>query len=134
LSAGTAKILEDRCHEDEIPKLTLIHDRGFLSEENIKLLDTMDGFDFVCGANKTKDVIEIIDRSIEDNNLQIVKKKEDGEIIKGHSTEEELYGKKRKIPITRTPKGEAPGEDWIYCQRRAVEDWKERPRRSFARF
>lgn len=96
---GTAKILEDRCHEDEIPKLTLIHDRGFLSEENIKLLDTMDGFDFVCGANKTKDVIEIIDRSIEDNNLQIVKEKEDGEIIKGHSTEEELYGKKRKIVI-----------------------------------
>ena len=96
---GTARILEERRIEGEIPKMTLVHDRGFLSEDNIKLLDTMDDFDFVCGANKTKEVIEIIDRSIEDNNLQIVKEKEDGEIIKGHSIEKELYGKKRKIVI-----------------------------------
>lgn len=96
---GTARILEDRCKEDEITKLTLIHDRGFLSEDNIKLLDTMDGFDFVCGANKTKDVLEIIDRSINDDTLRIVKEKEDGELIKGHSIEKDLYGKKRKIVI-----------------------------------
>lgn len=96
---GTARILDDRCKDDEIPKMTLIHDRGFLSEDNIKILDAMDRFDFVCGAKKTNDVIDIINGLINTDKLQTVKKKDDGETIKGYSMERKLYGKTRKVVI-----------------------------------
>ncbi|MBD3407000.1 MAG: IS1634 family transposase [Candidatus Lokiarchaeota archaeon] len=96
---GTARILDDRCNDDNTPKMTLIYDRGFLSEDNIKILDTMDRFDFVCGAKKTNDVIENIDDTITDDTFEVEIKKDDGETIKGHSIEKKLYGRKRKIVV-----------------------------------
>lgn len=96
---GTARILDERCKDDKIPKMTLIYDRGFLSEDNIKILDTMDRFDFVCGAKKTIDVVEAIDDTMADDTFEVVMEKDDGEIIKGHSIEKKLYGRERKIVV-----------------------------------
>jgi len=96
---GNARILDDRCNDDKIPKMTLIYDRGFLSEDNIKILDTMDRFDFVCGAKKTIDVVEAIDDTMADDTFEVVMEKDDGEIIKGHSIEKKLYGRERKIVV-----------------------------------
>ncbi|MEA3558245.1 MAG: hypothetical protein U9R75_03230, partial [Candidatus Thermoplasmatota archaeon] len=98
-TSGTARILDDRCKNDQIPKMTLIHDRGFLSEDNVKILDSMDRFDFVCGAKKTSDVIDILDDSIQTDKLQLVKQKDDGSTIKGYSIEKKLYGKMRKVVV-----------------------------------
>jgi len=96
---GTARMLDNRCPKNEFPKLTLVHDRGFLSEDNIKILDSMDRFDFVCGAKKTNDVMDILNGSINTDKLQIVKEKDDGESVKGYSIEKELYGKMRKVVV-----------------------------------
>ncbi len=91
--------MDDRCKDDKIPKMTLIYDRGFLSEDNIKILDTMDRFDFVCGAKKTNDVVEAIDVTIASDTFEFVMEKDDGETIKGHSIEKKLYGRVRKIVV-----------------------------------
>lgn len=96
---GTAKILDDRCNEDGIPKLTLIHDRGFLSEDNIKILDGLGRFDFVCGAKKTDEVLEITGSYIDKEKLEIVKIKENNETIMGASLQKELYGKTRNVVV-----------------------------------
>lgn len=96
---GTARILDDRCKNDQIPKMTLIHDRGFLSEDNVKILDSMNRFDFVCGAKKTKDIIAILDDSIHTDKLELIKQKENGNTVKGYSIEKKLYGKMRKIVV-----------------------------------
>jgi transposase len=96
---GTAKILDERCDEDGIPKMTLIHDRGFLSEDNIKILDGLDKFDFVCGAKRTDEVLEIIKDYFDIDKLEMVKIKEDNETILGASLQKELYGKKRNVVV-----------------------------------
>ena len=96
---GTAKILDERSNEEGISKLTLIHDRGFLSEDNIKILDGLNKFDFVCGAKKTDDILEIIRGYLDMDKLEIVKLKENSEVIMGASLQKELYGRNRNVVV-----------------------------------
>lgn len=96
---GTAKILDERSNEDGISKLTLIHDRGFLSEDNIKILDGLNKFDFVCGAKKTNEILEIIKDYLDIDTLEMVKLKENNEMIMGASLKKELYGKNRNVVV-----------------------------------
>ena len=100
---GTAhKLNRSKCTEG-LPRITLIHDRGFLSESNIKVLDSLERFDFVCGAKRNLEIYNIIDNAVNRDDFVIIK--DDGEEKKkwGTSFEHKLYGRIRKLVVVHSP-------------------------------
>ena len=88
---GTANKL-DKCECTEgVPKITLIHDRGFLSKDNIKVLDSMERFDFICGAKRTPEIYDFIDQAIARGDFEFIKEDEEGNKISGTAFDGPLY-------------------------------------------
>lgn len=96
---GTANMLDEWGKEEGIPKITLIHDRGFLSKDNIELLDSMDRFDFVCGVKRTSEVFDIIDQAINEERFEKLKEKKNGDTVIGSISNALLYGKERRVVV-----------------------------------
>ena len=100
---GTANKL-DKCKCIEgVPKITLIHDRGFLSKDNIEILDSMERFDFICGAKRTPEIYEFIDQAITRNDFEVIKEDEEGNKISGTAFNGPLYNRTRKIVVVNSP-------------------------------
>lgn len=100
---GTANKLNTSECLDGIPNITLIHDRGFLSEDNIKVLDEMERFDFICGAKRTPDIYGFIDQAIARNDFDVIKKDKEGNTISGTAFDGLLYDRTRKIVVVHSP-------------------------------
>lgn len=100
---GTAHKLNSRKCTEAFPSITLIHDRGFLSKENIKVLDSLERFDFICGAKREPEIYETIDEARRRGDFMVVD--EDSEENKKHGTsfEHHLYGKNRRVVVVHSP-------------------------------
>jgi transposase len=100
---GTAnKLDKSKCIEG-VPKITLIHDRGFLSKDNIEVLDSMERFDFICGAKRTPEIYDFIDQAIARNDFEVIKEDEEGNKISGTAFDGTLYNRTRKIVVVNSP-------------------------------
>ena len=100
---GTANKL-DKCKcTVGVPKITLIHDRGFLSKDNIKVLDSMERFDFICGAKRTPDIYDFIDQAIARDDFEVIKEDKEGNKISGTALNGPLYNRTRKIVVVHSP-------------------------------
>jgi len=80
-------------------RITLIYDRGFLSEENVNMLDGLDRFDFVCGAKWTDDVTEVVDEARQNHLLQPLKERSEDDQVSSCQLLREVYGKKRNVLV-----------------------------------
>jgi len=100
---GTAHKLNNCQCTKGIPKITLIHDRGFLSKDNIKVLDGMERFDFICGAKRTPAIYDFIDQAIAQDDFEVIKEDKDGNKVSATAFDGTLYGKMRKIVIVHSP-------------------------------
>lgn len=100
---GTAHKLNNCQCTKGVPKITLIHDRGFLSKDNIKILDEMERFDFICGAKRTPEIYDFIGQAIDQDDFEVIKEDKFGNEISGTSFDRMLYGKTRKIVVVHSP-------------------------------
>lgn len=100
---GTAHKLNRSEITKGLPSITLIHDRGFLSKNNIKVLDSLERFHFICGAKRNPEIYNIIDDAIDKDDFVIIK--DDGKENKKHGTsfEHQLYGKNRRLVVVYSP-------------------------------
>ena len=80
-------------------RITLIYDRGFLSESNINMLDGLDQFDFVCGAKWTDDVTDVVDEARRDGLLQPLKERSDDDRLSSCQLLRDVYGKRRNVLV-----------------------------------
>ena len=80
-------------------RITLIYDRGFLSEDNVNMLDGLDRFDFVCGAKWTGDVTDVVDEARQNGLLQPLKERSDDDRASGCQLLRDVYGKKRNVIV-----------------------------------
>lgn len=100
---GTANKL-DKCKCIEgVPNITLIHDRGFLSKDNINVLDSIERFDFICGAKRTPEIYDFIDQAIARDNFEVIKEDKVGNKISGIAFDGLLYNRTRKIVVVHSP-------------------------------
>jgi len=99
---STARTLESRRGEDD--RITLVHDRGFLSADNVRLLDSMK-FDFVCGATKTNVIMDVIRKAKTAGLTEI------GEGLSVHDSVEEVYGKERRVLVLHRTSKEAQDKE-----------------------
>jgi transposase len=86
-----------RSHSDR--RITLIYDRGFLSGENVKMLDALDQFDFICGAKWTKDISDVVDEARKMKLLQPLKERSQDDWLSSCQLLRDVYGKKRNILV-----------------------------------
>ena len=80
-------------------RITLIYDRGFLSEDNVNMLDGLDRFDFVCGAKWTGDVTDVVDEARQNGLLQPLKERSDDDRVSSCQLLRDVYGKKRNVIV-----------------------------------
>jgi transposase len=100
---GTAHKLNKSKITKGFPRITLIHDRGFLSDSNIKVLDSLERFDFVCGAKRNSEIYNIIDDAIDRDDFVIIKDDDEEKKKRGTSFEHRLYGKNRMVVVVHSP-------------------------------
>ncbi|MHA1290594.1 MAG: IS1634 family transposase [Candidatus Thorarchaeota archaeon] len=84
-------------------KITLVFDRGNISEKNVRILDDM-GFDYICGLKRNeKNVKNIIRKSIEGGSFEIIKTIKDDEgketDVSVTSVNVDLWDRNRKVVV-----------------------------------
>jgi transposase len=84
-------------------KITLVFDRGNISEKNVRILDDM-GFDYICGLKRNeKNVKNIIRKSVEGETFESIKTIKDDEgketDVSGTSVNVDLWDRKRKVVV-----------------------------------
>jgi len=80
-------------------RITLIYDRGFLSEDNVNMLDGLDQFDFVCGAKWTDDVTDVVDEVRSKGLLQPLKERSEDDRLSSCQLLRDVYGRTRNVLV-----------------------------------
>ena len=84
-------------------KITLVFDRGNISEKNVRILDEM-GFDYICGLKRNEVVVkDIIRNSLENTEFETIKTTIDDDgnesTISGTSLTVDLWDKQREVVV-----------------------------------
>ncbi|MBD3408086.1 MAG: IS1634 family transposase, partial [Candidatus Lokiarchaeota archaeon] len=84
-------------------KITLVFDRGNISEKNVRILDEM-GFDYICGLKRNEVVVkDIIRSSLENTDFETIKTTIDDDgnesTISGTSMTVDLWDKQREVVV-----------------------------------
>ena len=84
-------------------KITLVFDRGNISEKNVRILDDM-GFDYICGLKRNeKNVKNIIRKSVNSEIFESIKMIKDDQgnetDVSGTSVNVDLWDRKRKVVV-----------------------------------
>jgi transposase len=80
-------------------RITLIHDRGFLSEDNVRVLDALPELDFICGAKWTNDITDIVDEVVAEKLLAPLKERSKGDKLESCALVRSIYGRERKVLV-----------------------------------
>ena len=80
-------------------RLTLIYDRGFLSEDNVRVLDALPQVDFICGAKWTNDITDIVDEVVASKMLAPLKQRGKDDQLDSCALVRRVYGRERKILV-----------------------------------
>ena len=80
-------------------KLQLIYDRGFLSEDNVRVLDALPQVDFICGAKWTNDITDIVDEVVAGKLLAPLKVRGKDDKLECASLIRTVYGRPRKVLV-----------------------------------
>ena len=80
-------------------RITLVYDRGFLSAENIRMLDGLKEFDFICGAKWTNETTAIVDEVTASSLLKPLRKRAKDDLLTSCELVRPVYGRQRKVFI-----------------------------------
>lgn len=94
---NTAQLFKQ--YVDESP-LTLVYDRGMLSDKNVRILDDNTPYDYICGLKMSiSDVKDITLAQARDGVWELLKNTDGNNLVYGSETVTEIFGKKRKVVV-----------------------------------
>jgi transposase len=94
---NTAQLFKQ--HMSDSP-LTLVYDRGMLSDKNVRMLDDNTPYDYICGLKMNIVAVKDAVLNRKENGIwELLKAVDEEHFVYGSETVTELFGKKRKIIV-----------------------------------